>query len=550
MKALYFDGLPIDLEQRKARDPGRVTMMGAPLFGADVFAALLKYGTFDRMFVPPIARRSAGDIRDSPLFVAHRERITFLPEHELPRLREAESAVFLTPWMDLANMARLRRLAGRPGTPITGLIHSINYSWHLRFMLLLLLSPLEAFDALMCSSTAGREAVTNLLRLIGDRLARGGWPQLESRLRLPLIPLGVDASLFEGVDGTDRRASLTLTPGPVLLYFGRLSTTSKADLLPLMLAVRHVRAHGHPDVQLVLAGDDTHYHMADSLQAFADRLCIGAATRVVPNPTREAKRELYAMADIFVSPSDNLQETFGVAVVEAMAAGLPAVVSDWDGYKDLVVEGETGFRVRTLLPQFPARFDDLRGSGEMLLPDLLAAATMVDVMELADRIGRLAGDAEMRRRMGETGRRRAKALYDWPRVIAQYEALWAELIADAAHPSEARSAALNLEQFGYQEIFGHYSTEVLSRERRLRATGLGLDWPFETLAALTQSVGTDTWLHENRLAPMLAFVVERPDARVADLIEAFGDGTEIGEIGAVAHLSRLIKYGLIEVLHA
>ena len=49
----------------------------------------------------------------------------------------------------------------------------------------------------------------------------------------------------------------------------------------------------------------------------------------------------YGMADVFVSPSDNIQETFGLSVIEAMASGLPVIVSDWDGYRDTVVDGVT-----------------------------------------------------------------------------------------------------------------------------------------------------------------------------------------------------------------
>ena len=54
-----------------------------------------------------------------------------------------------------------------------------------------------------------------------------------------------------------------------------------------------------------------------------------------------------ASGDVFLSLPDNIQETFGLVVVEAMASGLPVLGSDWDGYRDLVVHGETGFLVPT-----------------------------------------------------------------------------------------------------------------------------------------------------------------------------------------------------------
>ena len=62
--------------------------------------------------------------------------------------------------------------------------------------------------------------------------------------------------------------------------------------------------------------------------------------------SEEIKRQALAAADIAVFLVDNPQETFGLAVVEAMAAGLPLVVSDWNGYRDLVRDGMDGFRLR------------------------------------------------------------------------------------------------------------------------------------------------------------------------------------------------------------
>ena len=54
--------------------------------------------------------------------------------------------------------------------------------------------------------------------------------------------------------------------------------------------------------------------------------------------------------DFFVFPIDNLQETFGLAPIEAMAAGLPVIVSDWDGMKDTVTP-DVGYRIPTEMPR-------------------------------------------------------------------------------------------------------------------------------------------------------------------------------------------------------
>ena len=51
-------------------------------------------------------------------------------------------------------------------------------------------------------------------------------------------------------------------------------------------------------------------------------------------------------ADLFVSLADNPQETFGITPLEAMAAELPCLVSDWDGYRDTVTN-DVGCRIPT-----------------------------------------------------------------------------------------------------------------------------------------------------------------------------------------------------------
>ena len=62
--------------------------------------------------------------------------------------------------------------------------------------------------------------------------------------------------------------------------------------------------------------------------------------------SEQVKHQALAAADVAVSLVDNPQETFGLAVAEAMA-GVPLVVSDWNGYRDLVRDGLDGFRIPT-----------------------------------------------------------------------------------------------------------------------------------------------------------------------------------------------------------
>ena len=59
--------------------------------------------------------------------------------------------------------------------------------------------------------------------------------------------------------------------------------------------------------------------------------------------TESIKRKALKAADLVVSLVDNIQETFGLSIAEAMAMGKPIVASNWDGYRDLVRDGTDDF---------------------------------------------------------------------------------------------------------------------------------------------------------------------------------------------------------------
>lgn len=545
MNALYFDGVPADWESLKSQNPSNLTLMGAKLFGAEVFKALLKYGHYQQLLLPRSPRAATGDLRDSDLFVRNQHRIEHVAEHELEKLNSFPEAVFMTPGIDLADMARLRRLSGHHLAPVTGLIHSINYTRHLRFILLLLLSPLTRFDALICSSRAGRSAMLSFLELIRSRLDGAGLPPLKARFQMPLIPLGIEPGDFVPVDGIDLTEKLSLQAKSVVLYFGRFSATSKADLFPPLIALEEV-SRTVPNVALILAGDDTHYNMARDLRCFAQHVCPHVRVEVIANPDISTKKTLFSIASIFIAPSDNLQETFGISIIEAMAAGLPIVASDWDGYKDLIVEGETGYRIRTMLPRYPPAFDDIRGSGDMRVPDLLASSTMVDVRQLAECVERVLADPGKRRAMGEAARKRACNLYAWSVVIKQYEDLWKHLLCEAKQSSAAApEAALDLDTFSYQEIFSHYPTAFLEENSMVRLSEIGRTW-IHGYDLLAKTPGADGWFQSATFQTIVTFLRGMPDAPVRNVLDAIRNHEPLSDVFAIAHVCRLIKYGLVE----
>ncbi|MEO6872750.1 MAG: glycosyltransferase [Chthoniobacterales bacterium] len=148
--------------------------------------------------------------------------------------------------------------------------------------------------------------------------------------KIKILPRGLDTELFtparKEADFWKRHGSDG--DGVRLLYVGRIS--KEKDLDVLVRAFRQLRSANLP-VQLSIVGHGPYS------EALAEQLPDACFTGYL---TGKELASAYASADIFVFPSTT--DTFGNVIIEAQAAGLPAVVSDEGGPAELVREGETG----------------------------------------------------------------------------------------------------------------------------------------------------------------------------------------------------------------
>lgn len=381
--------------------------------------------------------------------------------------------------------------SGQPANAfsITGVIHTLCSEAVFNSVAELESAPLQPWDALVCTSQAGRTVVQRLMeyrhqaleRRFGTSLPKPPGPQL------PLIPLAVEDPLAAlAAPSLDRqqlrrqaREQLQLPDQAlVVLFLGRLSFHSKAHPLPLYRAMARLQHH-LPDQQFILL-ECGHLYNSSVAEAFADlqRLVPQLELRRIGGlqPASEVEKSLaLAAADLFVSPADNLQETFGLSVIEAMAASLPTIVSDWNGYKDLVEHGVTGLRipVQTAFSS-PERLDPLDRSYRLGLIDydnmigVLSLAAVVDEQALVQALLQLAGDPALRQRMGEAARARWQQQFCWPVVQHSYRQLWLELAAlreragvlEPQPPAQPPIGAL-FEGYGTQTFVG---SELICRE--------------------------------------------------------------------------------------
>ncbi|WP_296599941.1 glycosyltransferase family 4 protein [Phenylobacterium sp.] len=339
------------------------------------------------------------------------------------------------PTPELRAEAWARHAFGATAYSITGVTHTIASTHILDEISALLSAPLEPWDALVCTSDSVRKATENLLESSAAYLQeRFGASRLPA-VQLATIPLGVHTDDFRQDPGSRNRWRARLdipADAPVVLYSGRLSIGTKMHPAPMALALQAAaQTLGRPIYWLVygsgLSSDDE-TAWREAAAAFGPELLI----REAPDSLVSTRNEILSAADVFLSLSDNVQETFGLTPVEAMAAGLPCIVSDWDGYRDTVRHGVDGYRIRTVAPRPGLGGDLIYAYDQRLIGyGTYAAATSlftaVDIGDTAQALSRLLADPGLRTRMGEAGRERARGTFDWRVVIPQYQALWAEL---------------------------------------------------------------------------------------------------------------------------
>jgi phosphatidylinositol alpha-mannosyltransferase len=199
-----------------------------------------------------------------------------------------------------------------------------------------------------------------------------------------IVPNGADVARFANAEPAD------LGEGTKLLFVGRLD---KRKGFPTAVQAFAQLASDRPGLRLVVVGDGPQRSAVDGLtpELRARVEMLGAVPNVDLHPYEAA-------CDLYVGTAVG-GESFGVVLVEAMAAGLPIVASDIPGYDEVMSDGIEG----------------------VLVPPRDAAAVARAVASILDDPG-LAG------RMSEAGRARART-FDWSVVGVQLEDVYGRAIA-------------------------------------------------------------------------------------------------------------------------
>ncbi len=474
------------LYNKDGYDTGGKRLLGRHSAGEGFLKSLVQHGTADYLYCCADSEATFQEFcsRIQP-WLSQPRKVRWI-QADRPDLLSQPGTIY-RPDPALADMVWARRFVDQRAYSVCGVTHTIATKYVMDAIGNLVTAPVQPWDALICTSAAVKTTVEQVMTAWGEYLSQRTGGKSKILVKLPIIPLGVDCSAFpQGLDALNsrrqQRQELDISPDDiVVLFVGRLTFSAKAHPVPMYIALERAAQQTKTKIHLIQSGWIEDPREESDFKNSAQIFCPSVNTIFLDGRKPDIRVNIWSAADIFISLSDNIQETFGLTPIEAMANGLPAIVSDWNGYKESVRHEIDGFRIPTLIPP-PESCLDLALNyldGSLNWPTYMgqtSVATAVDIDACTRALSQLIADSELRKRMGENGRQRVREIYDWKVVIAAYEELWRELAeirvsAPESVPLKAGMPPCPLSDDPFR-VLSHYSTRTLSNEMMLSLGGI------------------------------------------------------------------------------
>ncbi len=241
--------------------------------------------------------------------------------------------------------------------------------------------------------TLGKLLILNSAKLIAvsrtnaEDIAKVG----ATKEKTMIIPNGIKMERFANANVDDRGKK-----GPIVLYVGRISEDKGIECL--IRAAPSVLKQ-FPNTEFHIVGED--YGYLNKLKSLVTSLGVERSVIFTGRVTSRRLVDVYRSADVFVLPSE--LEAFGIVVIEAMASGVPVIVSNCGGMKDIVKDGSNGLI-----------FD------------------VGDARQLAEKIRLLISDNKLRAKLVKSGKETVMENYTIEKVVDKLEELYEKMLNPAA----------------------------------------------------------------------------------------------------------------------
>ncbi|MDI9365459.1 MAG: glycosyltransferase family 4 protein [Flavobacterium sp.] len=278
-----------------------------------------------------------------------------------------------------------------------------------------------------------------------------------------VIPIGIDQSLFNRIDRIEKnkfRKKYNLKEDIISFFvLTRFSPSDKADILPLLRSLKFNQNIDNSAIHIYLCGGDTYFGAEDYIEYLREEIAdldISKYISIIVSNDRNATIEMLKSADVFISPSDSVQETFGITPLEAMSCGLPVIVSDWNGYKETVINNETGFLITTTFFDNSKVWDNFQGYSDYTTQHLLLGqSVIVDTDLIIEKCLLLSQNSDFLLKMSNNAFVHSQN-YSWKSVIQSYEKVWNESLTEKSKNIENLCKTSNFHN--YWKSFNHYAS--------------------------------------------------------------------------------------------
>ena len=513
-----------------AYDTSGAKLMGRHAAGESFLRGFLRHAEVDTFQLWNVNRRP---VEQAEALVQRIRPLDRPITWHLDRRRLGAVGVLNMPVPGIAQESWSRRPLGEQAYAICGVTHTTATAVVMQNVAELLMAPLHDYDALICTSEAVRTSVETELDGVRDYIAQEYGPRRRPEPQRVTIPLGINVEDF-AISEADRKAWRDRLEIPedaiVALYVGRFTARGKMNPALMALALERAAQRTSRPIYWVNSGWASNEQQEAEHHANSRALCPSVHYRHIDGRPADVRFSIWSVADLFISFSDNIQETFGMTPIEAMAAGLPCVVTDWDGYRDTVRDGEDGFRIATYAPRpgdggdFAYAFADGAINYETYVGGA-AQYTAIDLAAAAQAIVDLAENPDLRRRMGAAARTRAERVFDWSAIVPQYQALWAEQDARRRAAVVVPSPASNPFRPDPFTLFGGYPTNHLQPGWRVSLPP-GAAWS-DAQAVLASPLATYASVHRPSIevvARVFQWLEQHGPATVAETVEPFAPG--------------------------
>lgn len=360
----------------------------------------------------------------------------------------------------LSGLAECRSLSNPANYSLVGLTHTLSTPSAVLAIRNLFSLHIQPWDCLVCTSRAAKDFVDNYISFLSSQ-TKPSHPQLDFTIPTHVIPLGVEPAKFEStIDKSSARFQLNIEPDSfVVLWVGRLELHCKAHHAATFRVLEQLaQADTGQIITAVFYGTAVMKNLIDALKASASQLCPSVRIVFVDGHNLSLEGVVRSASDVFLSLVDSTQETFGLTPIEAMASGLPVVGSDWNGYKDTIQHGKTGFLVPTysLTAEISANFSNhfcFSPSYTDYLASISSTSVSIDETAAARYLISLACNQDLLRELSHQAKKHAES-FSWLRIFGQYEELLEHLDSIRLRHLEGESFS----DFSYFSLFASWPT--------------------------------------------------------------------------------------------